>query len=499
MKYRVSLPRFKLTSDEVINMGTCRTIQNATFLDISGNSGANDEAISKIKLEELKILNLSFNPIQNPGIIFEKFKNLVDLDMRGIALDRECVEIISKCDELKLSTFSFQKCDNVDDINLLSSKAMKNITSIYCGPISNEAITAMCQNMRLKKLKIYGITNASIQIISESENMSLLETLVLLNNRIDGTGLLSIANSKFLNNLTELNIAACNPVLDPFKELMKSENLKKLKTLQINNTLLTNEHVKAIAQNLSELTCLEVHGSKIRQNDIKTISQSPAMRNLTELRVTSNNIGDEGLISLANSDNITELRSLLCFGSIITTDAIATMCLSTNFANLTDISLSEVSNDGVRCLTQSKHITKLEKLYLCKGSIDVNGCEMLSMCENLVNLKFLLIGSNPLGDEGVYALVNSPYITKLLDLDLFSVGLTDEGVKSIVQSNNLIHLEKLFLASNNITDIGAELLAVASNLKKLKGLHFTNNPITQVGKDALTNSISLKRCNIKVQ
>ena len=131
MKYRVSLPRFKLTSDEVINMGTCRTIQNATFLDISGNSGANDEAISKIKLEELKILNLSFNPIQNPGIIFEKFKNLVDLDMRGIALDRECVEIISKCDELKLSTFSFQKCDNVDDINLLSSNPYESFFTIF--------------------------------------------------------------------------------------------------------------------------------------------------------------------------------------------------------------------------------------------------------------------------------------------------------------------------------------------------------------------------------
>ena len=496
----ICIPRRKLTRHELHQIGSSCSLSKTTQLDISGNS-INDEGILDLShMKGLRVLNVAFNPIEKAQVVFEMFGGLREVDMRGIKVSRECVETIVKCESLRLEVFAFQSCDDGAD-KLMACRAMQHVTDLYTGALSHTAVTALCEHLRLKKLKIYGIDNQMMKTIASCENMSQLETLVLLKNTLQHEGILAIAQSEHLRKVTELNISGCSPTLESLQELMSSDNVKLLKILQINNTQLGNDGFKAIvnSSNLGQLTGLEVHSCLIRQEGVKALSESPFMSQLTQLRISANNIRD-GVKYLSESLHVTKLHSLQLFGYPIGWEGMIQLFSSENFQHLTDLSLTAITNDGVCTLVQSQTLTKLRKLHLCKGLMDSNACEMLASCENLRNLTFLELGSNPLGNEGVHHIVNSPFITQLVDLDLFSVSMDDEGVKSITQSDNLSQLEKLFLGQNGVTDVGAELLANAQNLKHLKGLHMGwNRMVSQKGRDMLFESAILKRCNVKFQ
>ena len=120
------------------------------------------------------------------------------------------------------------------------------------------------------------------------------------------------------------------------------------------------------------------------------------------------------------------------------------------------------------------------------------------------NLKDVYLNSNPLGDQGVTALV-AP-LRKLLvirDLYLNTCCIGDEGVASLVDNlgkDDFKQLEGLWLSDNKITDVGMAALAKSFETGGLPKLacddwsvrgFFRRNPrasasAVQAARDALT-------------
>ena len=93
-----------------------------------------------------------------------------------------------------------------------------------------------------------------------------------------------------------------------------------------------------------------------------------------------------------------------------------------------------------------------------------------------------------IGNAGVIALLNSPYVEELKELHLEENNLTDESVIAIAKSPKLEKLEMLTLARNQITDVGALALANSKTLVNLKELDLNFNQIENQGAIAIARA-----------
>ena len=105
------------------------------------------------------------------------------------------------------------------------------------------------------------------------------------------------------------------------------------------------------------------------------------------------------------------------------------------------------------------------------------------------------IGSNPLGDEGVAAFVESPFAGQLMRyesrLDLRKVGMESPGCASLVRSPFLHSVSRLDLSENEIEAVGIRTLA-GGNFPRLRHLNLRNNRIDDEGAIALARSPLMK-------
>ena len=94
----------------------------------------------------------------------------------------------------------------------------------------------------------------------------------------------------------------------------------------------------------------------------------------------------------------------------------------------------------------------------------------------------LKLGSNPLGDAGVEALLAFELL-QLEALHLESTQLGNASAVALVRSARLPRLERLDLSSNNISDAGAQ--AIAQSPARLHSLNLRSNVIGARGDKAL--------------
>ncbi len=87
--------------------------------------------------------------------------------------------------------------------------------------------------------------------------------------------------------------------------------------------------------------------------------------------------------------------------------------------------------------------------------------------------------------DGVRALVRSPHLTSLTDLELLASDLGDEGCAEVVRSGILKRLKVLSIALGRVTDEGARVLAACPDLRHLERLVVTGNQFTPAGVEAL--------------
>lgn len=139
----------------------------------------------------------------------------------------------------------------------------------------------------------------------------------------------------------------------------------------------------------------------------------------------------------------------------------------------------------------AKHLVTLDLSNLtsltisCLGMYPGNGTEgakILSQSNQLANLIELQLFSVGAGDEGMTALAQSPYLTKLTNLYLHE-HLSNEGVKALTQFSNLTSLslsDNILICDNKIGN--DSIIALSQNLK-LRELdlcgHFVDDNIAE--------------------
>jgi uncharacterized protein (TIGR02996 family) len=112
------------------------------------------------------------------------------------------------------------------------------------------------------------------------------------------------------------------------------------------------------------------------------------------------------------------------------------------------------------------------------------GCPLLG---DWVRLSFVSRASHscPLGTQGVGALARSPWLGRMLDLELQANDIDDAGARALADSPSLGRLRELDLTANQLSDAGLAALVAPACRFRLQRLNLARNAIGDAGAVAL--------------
>jgi uncharacterized protein (TIGR02996 family) len=180
--------------------------------------------------------------------------------------------------------------------------------------------------------------------------------------------------------------------------------------------------------------------------DLAGVSAAPlaAGRNLTSLRLVSNNLGDAGIATLCAAGMPARTRSLLLSGN-------------------------EISPAGAAELASYRNLPELHWLVLHDNPLTPEG--MIALAERAVwRPSWLYMSNTRAGDAGIEALAQSPLLGSVEDLQFASNRITPAGVAALANSPQVGCLRRLDLRGNGLKEADRALLASSPRLAGLKTL-----------------------------
>lgn len=207
-------------------------------------------------------------------------------------------------------------------------------------------------------------------------------------------------------------------------------NDRNIITVDISNNEISNEGINYLAKSVSsmkKLLKLDLSGNFILADGISTLSSIP-LNNLTELNLSFNPFGDDGIIHLSRLlDGFVNLKKL----NLACCEIANFSNVSLNLKNLQsfDISFNEnLSGDSVRKCLSELNAFKIEDLNLSYTA------KYNDFAEDV--MKFFSVGGQH----------------QINELNLIACGLDDSGVTDILDSlKSYSSIKTLKLSENNLT------------------------------------------------
>lgn len=309
----------------------------------------------------------------------------------------------------------------------------------------------------------------------------------------------------------------------PLKEIVARKEMSQVRSLSIsaNQGGLEPDGIKALAKSphIRGLTELDLSFTECGPDGAYWLSKAPFLAQLRRLGLHGAQIGREGLDHLLARDAFSSLRTLGLSANDLDGDALNSLAKCSSLGLLEHLTLEDNKNawDGLPALAEATfagtllslnisytnpisqelagfargHYTRLAYLFASSirlnaaglsafvdsdwiaglSELDLGSNELTTDAGSLLatipfrRLELLNLGSNRLGDKGLAALVCSPHLETLRNLDVMSASITADGVRALVNSPRLRQLECLRIDGNDIGYEGAVLLAKTQGLK----------------------------------
>ena len=213
---------------------------------------------------------------------------------------------------------------------------------------------------------------------------------------------------------------------------------------------------------------LKLSGRYISSDDVKIICNYPGIKTVRVLDLADNQVNDEALPVLFESENLAQLEELY---------------LGINF--LIGEGLTEIA-----CSSQIK-LGNLKKLVISDNRLTDASVADFIRSKNFPNLESLDVGWNEVGNETAKALADATSFSGLKTLILERSYIELEGLKEMVQGDLMDQLQELNISANKFKDEAVQMIATTPKWKSLKILRLSQNMFGDPGAKALGESTSL--------
>lgn len=309
------------------------------------------------------------------------------------------------------------------------------------GRLGLEALMASGLLKRLKRLRLELLPLGDKGVTALAPALGIqLEKLELVNVYCKGEGAAALSESPCLSSLRHLDLSGNRIGAHNISQLAQA-NIPHLESLD-----LSGPGINPYYWNIGEQPLLD-QGAAAWAN-------SPNVKQLKSLKLANCHLTDAGLAAIFQSPQLQKLEHLDLAHNSFSAAAIAqTVVGSPLWRTLRDLGLDHcrLDNDAIEALTKITDAPALRCLTLSYNSISPRGATALANWPALANVWHLQLHDNLIGDEGLIALARSPYVGRLLELDLEqdcwnsrAFNFHDEAARAFASSGRLTRLDAIY-------------------------------------------------------
>ncbi len=260
------------------------------------------------------------------------------------------------------------------------------------------------------------VTNEHVIAIANSPHLDRIERIDLPRyNRIGDEAAFAIASSDNLSHLDTLEVGNSYITTDGMVDIVRSEKLPALAALGMSREMQTD---LVVSPGITDQTLVD-------------IGRMPEFQRIRDLSFRNTLIHPESAQSFAQSPYISGLRRLNLFGNGMNGEAYANIVRSPYLSELEVFEPSGYNyagEEGLLALASSPHMSNLRELELsCCGQDDHGhtnaGIMAIFQSPYMANLERLAVGTIPLTYEGLNALMMSPHMGNLVYIHIDPEGL----------------------------------------------------------------------------
>jgi uncharacterized protein (TIGR02996 family) len=321
-----------------------------------------------------------------------------------------------------------------------------------------------------------------VEVLGFSDHVMSLRRLELPSSDLWEVGMIALAGSPLLAQLTELDLSGTHMGLAGLRALLDSPRAAGLEALNLEYEELGTEGAAALARayHIRSLRKLNMDWNGLGDEGLQEIVRAVHWENLRELELGSNEISDVGVEHLIQSSFWPQLTAISLNDDGITDGGAAALPDSAALAALTLWSknvgprgvralaarsfprlsrlcmwATPLGDKGLRHILGGTWISHLTELGLEGTEVTAEGARALAACPSLGRLTILELGENPMiGDEGISALAASPWLSRLRRFDLTSGGFGEAGAMALAASPYLHHIQSMNIRGNDFPSIG---------------------------------------------
>ena len=327
------------------------------------------------------------------------------------------------------------------------------------------------------------------------------------------SGNINLVSSIFESNIIRLPYVPLLPYHIALLCVFLSKSTEKWNYLDFGSNVMGDVGVRILINfllsNRNIMTCIEslsLASNCLTSQSAADISNIIHENTLVELNLSSNNLGDSGMIEILQSLQVnSSLTTLLLSFNDIGVNAAKSIgivvCHNHTLKHLY-IGTNKLTDDGVMAISEHFKISEGNNTNLpCIESLDLSANDLTSHSKTAIStiiqegaLRFLGLSYNKLGESGAYEIskaLQANLTLKQLFLSSNAIGVGGALSIAVALCNNHT-LEFLDISNNEILDDGA--IAIAEFLKTnrtLKCLNVSLNNITEVGATEILEVLKL--------
>ena len=247
-------------------------------------------------------------------------------------------------------------------------------------------------------------------------------------------------------------------------------------SLKLSGKYIATDEVKIIGNFslMKSVRSLDLSDNQINDEALLNLFESDILCGLEELYLQINFLTGKGLSELAQSEKIKlkNLKVLVLSDNRLSDSSIAKMLLSNHFQNLEslDIGWNEAGNETAKSLSTTTTFPKLKKLEMERSYVDEEGFSEFIKGELADQLEELDISANKIKDQSIKILAQAPKWKSLKTLRISQNRFGNEGAKALGESVSMSGLIKLYAGRNYFDAEGAQAIYESKTLKNLKTL-----------------------------
>lgn len=325
--------------------------------------------------------------------------------------------------------------------NVLNHSQLNELSVFNCR-LTSDSLLRLLRSPFMTHLKSLDISDNPIagegwQTFRDANSAMRLNRLDISETPLGSDAINYLLGCQCLENLTELEINGCATERSAMQALARSAYWHYAKVFRAHSGNLSGKKLESLcrATGSPNLTLLDLASNGLRPNDIRLLCEAPWAGTLTWLALSGNHLDYQSVKLLATSGRFQNLRTLHLANNSV--DAEAEIVLGDNaaislakaksLANLCILTLDEsfVTDRGVEALINSPN-WKLAGLGLGGCELTPRSVHVLVKSPRLTRLNWLDLSRNTsLFGDGLLPLAESPYLSRLCELDIRGCGASD--------------------------------------------------------------------------